>query len=50
MRTLAELHDWEALDTFAAEAGGRKGTPLTGWEPFLELAKKHGAPREALAR
>ena len=49
VRTLAELHDWEALDAYAAEAGGRK-CPVIGWEPFLEAAKRHGAPRDIQAK
>lgn len=45
-RVLCEAHDWEGLD---AMAGERKTHPV-GWEPFLESARKHGAPREVLAR
>lgn len=43
--TLCEEHNWDALEDFAAE----RKSPV-GWEPFLDLAKKHGAPREVQAR
>lgn len=42
---LAEARDWDGLEAFAAE----RKSPI-GWEPFLELARKHGAPRDAQAR
>ncbi|WIA22377.1 hypothetical protein OEZ85_004684 [Tetradesmus obliquus] len=42
---LAAAHDWEALDAWA----GERKSPI-GWEPFLQAAQKHGAPREVLAR
>lgn len=45
LRTLAERCDWEGLEALAAE----KKSPI-GWEPFLEVAKDAGAPREYLAR
>ncbi|KAF5827151.1 Vps16, C-terminal region-domain-containing protein [Dunaliella salina] len=45
IRALAEGHDWDGLDAFAAE----KKSPI-GWEPFLEVARKHGAPRDVQAR
>ena len=43
--TLCEEHNWEELDMFASE----RKSPI-GWEPFLELAKKSGAPREVQSR
>ena len=43
--TLSEEHNWEELDMFASE----RKSPI-GWEPFLELAKKSGAPREVQSR
>lgn len=46
IQALAESKSWEALDEFAGE---RSKSPI-GWEPFLEVAKKHHAPREYLAR
>lgn len=45
IRTLSESRDWEGLEEFASE----KRSPV-GWEPFLTLASKHGAPREYLTR
>ncbi len=45
VRALAESRAWEALDAFAAE----KKSPI-GYEPFVEVAKKYGAPKEAQAR
>ena len=45
MRALSEAHDWEGLDEFAAE----RKSPI-GLEPFLEVARQHGAPREVQAR
>lgn len=45
IRALAECHDWDGLDAFAAE----RKSPI-GWEPFLEVARKHGAPRDVHAR
>jgi hypothetical protein len=44
--SLAEAHDWEALEEWAGE---RKTSPI-GWEPFLDKARQYGAPREYLAR
>eukprot|EP00798_Chlamydomonas_sp_ICE-L_P031744 gene31744-6945_t len=49
VRVLADNRDWEALDAYAAESSGRK-VPVIGWEPFLEAAKRHSAPREILMR
>lgn len=43
--TLCEERQWPALDEFATE----RKSPI-GWEPFLQLAKKHGAPSDVLAR
>jgi hypothetical protein len=43
---LCEARDWEGLDAMAAE---RKAHPV-GWEPFLETARKFGAPRDVMAR
>lgn len=45
LRTLAEARDWEALDALASE----KKSPV-GWEPFLEVARAWGAPRDVQAR
>lgn len=44
LQTLAAAHDWEGLEAFAAK---RKTSPI-GWQPFLEVARKHGAPRDYL--
>ncbi len=45
IRALAEARSWDALDAFA----GEKKSPI-GYEPFLEVAKRFGAPREVQAR
>ena len=39
------MRDWEGLEAFAAE----RKSPV-GWEPFLQEARKGGAPREYMAR
>ncbi|GAX81388.1 hypothetical protein CEUSTIGMA_g8819.t1 [Chlamydomonas eustigma] len=43
--TLCEEKSWEELDMFASE----RKSPI-GWEPFLQLAKKHAAPRDVQSR
>lgn len=45
IRALSAARSWDGLDAFAAE----KKSPI-GYEPFLEVAKKFGAPREVQAR
>eukprot|EP00878_Enallax_costatus_P027161 GHUV01029216.1.p1 GENE.GHUV01029216.1~~GHUV01029216.1.p1 ORF type:complete len:582 (+),score=119.59 GHUV01029216.1:259-2004(+) len=42
---LAAAHDWDGLDLFA----GERKSPI-GLEPFLEVAQKHGGPREVMMR
>lgn len=42
---LSTSHDWEGLELFA----GERKSPI-GLEPFLEVAQKHGAPREITVR
>jgi vacuolar protein sorting-associated protein 16 len=45
-RCLAESHAWDGLEAFVAEV---RRSPI-GYEPFVELAKKHGAPTDVQAR
>ncbi|GFR52294.1 hypothetical protein Agub_g14829, partial [Astrephomene gubernaculifera] len=46
IRTLAEARDWAALEAYASEL---RRSPA-GWEPFVEAARKWGAPPEYLAK